>query len=327
MTTTQLTTARIIRKLILGEDYRSEVVALIDAAFLEYAIDFFKHVVEAKLRHHSIDVDWYRQAMLSPELGKEDIATHAGINIKTVQNMVGTTRKEAVIQVSEAHYDALLKILEDLTGNSDELNLKLTIKFRDVSVDLSITESLVVINALAVKRAALRGGLWSTAGKQVEKPLMTTLCELHHVPKEHYEQASQAEQTARKGREVDFYLIGGDGKRYRCEVKLMGRGNPESADAAFARDSDVFVADTLSDSVKQNLDGRGILWVEMRGADGVRQFQDVLGKLRIPFTPIDPAELPSALDEVLGRLIAGDSLSSVNMFSVREDAEEYQAEG
>lgn len=67
--------------------------------------------------------------MLSSDLSKEDIATHAGINIKTVQNMVGTTRKEAVIQISEAHYDELLRILESLTSNSDELNLTLTIKF------------------------------------------------------------------------------------------------------------------------------------------------------------------------------------------------------
>lgn len=32
MTATQSVTARIIQKLVLGQDYRSEVVALIDAA-------------------------------------------------------------------------------------------------------------------------------------------------------------------------------------------------------------------------------------------------------------------------------------------------------
>jgi hypothetical protein len=29
------------------------------------------------------------------------------------------------------------------------------------------------------------------------------------------------------------------GNRYKCEVKLMGKGNPESADAVIARDSRV----------------------------------------------------------------------------------------
>ncbi len=38
----------IVYKLILGQDYRSEVVALVDAQFLEYAIDFFKRVAEPK---------------------------------------------------------------------------------------------------------------------------------------------------------------------------------------------------------------------------------------------------------------------------------------
>jgi len=64
--------------------------------------------------------------------------------------------------------------------------LILTIKFKGVSVDLNINESLIVINSLAVKRAALRGGLWSTAGKRVEKPLMQTLCKLYDVPNENY---------------------------------------------------------------------------------------------------------------------------------------------
>ena len=45
----------------------------------------------------------------------------------------------------------------------------LAYKLNDVSIDLNINETLIVINALAVKRAALRGGLWSTAGKRVEK--------------------------------------------------------------------------------------------------------------------------------------------------------------
>lgn len=70
---------------------------------------FSSVLVEAKQRSQAIDLSWYKQEMLSSDLSKEDIATHAGINIKTVQNMVGTTRKEAVIQVSEAHYDELLR--------------------------------------------------------------------------------------------------------------------------------------------------------------------------------------------------------------------------
>lgn len=50
----------------------------------------------------------------------------------------------------------------------DNVGLEITITFRRVSVTLDIHESLVVVNALAVARAAIRGGLWSTASNLVQ---------------------------------------------------------------------------------------------------------------------------------------------------------------
>lgn len=154
---------------------------------------------------------------------------------------------------------------------------------------------------------------------------MMVLCELYRVPQEHYAQEPPAEQP-RKGREVDFYLIGGDGRRYRCEVKLMGKGNPESADAAFARGSDVLVADTLSNAMKQNLTKQGILWVEMSNPNSLKRFQSVLEKLKIPFEPVDSSRLSATLDGVIQRLLSGGELVSSNIFTVREDAKGHFAE-
>ena len=45
------TVKRIIKKLLKGEDYRIEVVNLINEEFLKYAIEFFKKVAEAKLKY------------------------------------------------------------------------------------------------------------------------------------------------------------------------------------------------------------------------------------------------------------------------------------
>ncbi len=133
---------------------------------------------------------------------------------------------------------------------------------------------------LSTKRAALRGGLWSTAGKQVEKPLMITLCKLFNVPAKHYDQSRLPESM----REVDFYLLGNtDEDRFRCEVKLMGKGNPESADAVIARDSRVFIADKLSDLNKKQLTQFRIEWVELRNSDGFKRFTTVLKNLGIPY--------------------------------------------
>lgn len=67
-----------------------------------------------------------------------------------------------------------------------EIELTLTIKLKSISVKLNVSESLIVINTLAVKRAQLRGGLWSTAGKSVEKYLMLVLCKLYQIDKKYY---------------------------------------------------------------------------------------------------------------------------------------------
>ncbi len=320
MTATQTAVIRIIKKLILGDDYRSEVVALINSAFLDYAIEFFKRVVEAKLRNQSIDTDWYKaQMLLDEKLPSHDIATHAGLNIKTIRNIHGNARRETIIEVSQSHYETLLSLLEELIHNQDEIDLTLTIKFRGVSVELNISESLIVINALAVKRAAIRGGLWSTAGKQVEKPLMITLCRLHQVPKQYYNQAYAPKE---KGREVDFYLFDKQGKRYRCEVKLMGRGNPESADAAFARETNILIADTLLDSVKENLRQKGIYWVELKNLQNLTQFQEILSQLGIPFQPPE-GNLDEVLDATIQTLLVEEEAFIPTDLIIRETGEEY----
>jgi len=150
-----------------------------------------------------------------------------------------------------------------------------------------------VINALAVKRAAIRGSAWSTAGKKVEKLLMIALCQLFNVPPEHFTQ----KQKPKSKREVDFYLTNGD-KKYRCEVKLMGAGNPESADAIFARESNVFVADKLSDANKEQAEEADIKWVELRSPNGYKRFTEVLTQLGIPHKKFD-GDLEKTLDKIL----------------------------
>jgi len=164
-----------------------------------------------------------------------------------------------------------------------------------VSVDLDINESLIVINAIAVKRAALRGGLWSAVGKEVEKPLLITLCKLFSVPEVHYRQLISPISI----REVDLHLEGTESNiKYRCEIKLMGKGNPESADAVFARDTNIFIADKLSDLNKKQLTNNKIEWIELRGEKGYKKFYTVLKKFKIPCEPLR-SDLDKSLNEVL----------------------------
>ena len=309
MTITGVVIKNIIRKLLTGENYRAEIVALIDAEFLQYVIEFFGRVVDAKLKSHAVTVDWYKEEFLNPELDKSDIAIHSGLNMKTITNMYETSAKPVVLEASGDHYDVLLNAIQDLT-EQDDIDVSLTIKFRTVSVDLNINESLIVINTLAVKRAALRGGLWSTAGKQVEKPLMATLCALFRVPLRYFNQSVLPASTSEVEREADFYLIDNAEMRYRCEVKLMGKGNPESADAPHARDTQVFVANTISDLGKAQLDDSGIQWVELRDEDGYKRFEQVLTALSIPYQPFE-GDVQEALDKIFPVILSDDVQSSV----------------
>jgi len=303
MTLTEQVAKNIIKKLLNGADYRIEVVTLINAEFLQFAIDFFKQIVNAKLNNQEIDVDWYKKAfLLDPSLSKEEIAINSGLNMKTISNMFNSTKKEVVIDASNDHYETLYNSIKELVESENELDLTLTIKLKGVSVDLNVSESLIVINTLAVKRAALRGGLWSTAGKRVEKPLMQTLCKLYQVPASNYKSVMIGSTTDEAfEREIDFYLLH-DGTEYKCEVKLMGKGNPESADAVIARDSKVFVADKLSDTNKAQLDSLNIEWVELRNSHGFRRFKTVLENLDIPHTDYSDDNIDEDVTEIFNEI-------------------------
>lgn len=289
----------IIIKLLEGQDYRIEVITLINAEFLQYTIEFFKRIIDAKLRNKDITVDWYKKEFLNKNLSSEEIAIHSGLNRKTISNMYNSATKEIVIEASNDHYEQLYEAIQSLVDGENELDIKLTLKFKGVSVDLNVSESLIAINTLAVKRAALRGGLWSTAGKRVEKPLMLTLCKLYGVSDKNYAvviKGSDKEENLGFEREIDFYLINKN-KKYKCEVKLMGKGNPESADAVIARDSKVFVADKLSETNKKQLDSLGIQWIELRDHNGYKRFKKALQNLEIPHKEFD-GDMEKQLDKI-----------------------------
>ncbi|BBM88473.1 hypothetical protein COTS27_00153 [Spirochaetota bacterium] len=304
MTITDHVIKDIIKKPLNSDDYRIEIINLINSEFLRFSIGFFKEIFAAKLENKDISVDWYKKTFLNSDLSAQEIAINAGLNKKTIHNMFNSSKKEIVLDVANEHYTTLHESIKNLVDTQHDIELTLTIKFNKVSVDLNISESLIVINTLAVKRSELRGGLWSTAGKRVEKPLMETICRLYNVPAENYDSSKIKRNASAKNsiqREVDFYLIKGDNS-YKCEVKLMGKGNPESADAAIARDSKIFIADKLSDTNKMQLDRKQIKWVELRSHQGFRKFSNILKELNIPYTELPSDDLDKRLKPIFKKI-------------------------
>lgn len=301
MTLKDQVTKNIVAKVLQSQDYRMEIVNLINAEFLQFAIDYFKLVVNAKLQAKDITIEWYKEAFLDRHLPSEAIAINAGLNKKTISNMYRSATKEIVIDASYEHFETLYSSIQTLIETEPDVDLMLTIKFKGVSVDLNVSESLIVINTLAVKRAALRGGAWSSVGKQAEKPLMLTLCRLFQVDEKYYNASHFVkDKKLSVDREIDFYLQN-NGQQYKCEVKLMGQGNPESADAIIARDSDVFVADTLSQQNKNQCDQLGVVWVACRDQDGFRRFKSALEKFGIPYTDYE-GDVAKDVERILNEL-------------------------
>ena len=280
--------AATIAKLLNGEDYRQEVVNDINVKFLDFTLEFFRKIVDAKINEKKIDLDWYKKYFLSKENCKKDeIAIYSGMNLKTIHNICGTTAKEIVIDIATQNYEYLKNLIRQLEiDGADDLNIQIKITKNGVSVDLNLSESLLVLNALATKKISLRGGAWSAIGKRVEKPLLIELCNLCGVNPEYYNAENFVRDYSKEvDREVDFKLYDKNRREYRCEVKLMGGGNPESADAVIARASDIFIADTLSTQNKNQLNQLGISWLELRNHDKeniVLQFKKILMRLEIP---------------------------------------------
>jgi len=288
----------IIRRVILNtkESHRLVVQEVLDEEFINFCISFFKRIVSKKLSNEVIDVDWYKKEFLSEDLDKVDIATNAGLNMKSINNAYNTTAKEMVVEASLDHYESFCNTIEQLIKTGGNIEIELTIKFNKVSVELNVSESLIVINALAVKRSAIAGGLWSFSGKNAEKPLVTALCKLYDVSQKYYSEVGAASK-----REIDFYIKSPDGAEHKTEVKLMGRGNPESADVIHARDTEVFIGDRLPDLNKTQFNEANVQWVALNDKGGYKRFKTVLDYYKIPHCD-DPINVSDKLELILDEM-------------------------
>ena len=285
MTFEEETVSRTVRKLLNGEDYREEVVNAINSLFFDFSIKFFRQILDAKLNDDDLNMNWYMKYFISSgNFAPDESAIYAGLNRKTITNIYGTSSREIVLNAAMNNLEYLHTMINELESDSDNgLAVTIKISYNNVTVNLSLTESLIVINALATKKIQIRGGAWSAIGKRVEKPLIDELCRRAGVPNENRDnKIFIRDRNLSYDREVDYKLISRTGKVYRVEVKLMGKGNPESADATIARDTDIFIADTLSEQNCAQLKARGVDYLILRGNNELlNDFIIILDKLNI----------------------------------------------
>lgn len=143
-----------VDKLIKGKDYRDEVINSINALFFDFVIDFFKKIVDAKMNDQTITLDWYKKYfIISDKFTPDEIAIFSGINKKTITNIYGSATKNIVLDVANNNFEYLSTLVTELENDiSKELFVTIKISYKNITVDLSLSESLLVINALATKK-------------------------------------------------------------------------------------------------------------------------------------------------------------------------------
>ena len=284
----------VLRRLILdGENHRRALFQEINRRFLDYAFDYFEAVAAAKADSGS---DWYAEFLQEPGVSKADLGVRGGLPLKTVTNIRGKASVPVVIEEAIANTADLRELISTLRAERGQPVHIATLNVGERQVPLTLEEGLIVMNSLAVKRAQISGGLWSLVGKRVEGPLMIILCRMFDVADKNW---TKLEPKALP-HEIDFALVR-PGRVCHCEVKMVGRGNPESAKAAPAHGAKLLVADWLSDQQRGALDEKGIAWVALADRDGWRRFGEVLTKYGIGHT--EGGRPISDLDEVIGEVL------------------------
>ena len=286
----------VIGDLIEGKKDRRVVTVLNSQQdFLSFAIEFFTQVAKAKIKGITVgSTDWYSDAFLHPDQSTNDLAMYGGLGKKTIKDMRRSTRKEIVLEESLLNHQRLNETIDYLVDTNTDVDVMLTIKLGPVGVDLTLDETLIVVNALAVKRHQIRAGTASSLGKRVEVPLMKVLCELFGVDRR-YRRESRPDDSLTQ---IDFVLV--KARSYRCEVKLAGASNPEGSKGAPATDAQLVVGDQLSESAKAVLEKANVEWVELAAPEGFRRFGEVLTRFGIPHTA--PENL-DALDDILDSIL------------------------
>ena len=287
--------------LVPGDSHRIEVVNYANKRFLEIAMAFLKKVATVA-KNKNTDPDWYKKALLSEDLPKNEIATNAGINMKTIGNIYGSEKVSTVIDASNINYESIKSLVGDLIEKNSDIDMTIVINPPDSdSVVLDANESFVVMSALVAKHAALGGGLWSTIGKHAEKPLVHVLCNLYSVKQENYNLSVADGSAGKNEREVDFFLVDGE-IEYQGEVKIVGRGNPENMDGPIARESKIVIADSLSERNKEQLRKKNIKWVKLADKNGHRHFATVLEELNILYKPYE-GDLEKDIDKLIEKAL------------------------
>ena len=180
--------SKIIYSILIGQDYRTYVLATINKRFIDKVQELTSEIFEYKRRGD----DWLEKLLddTYKKRGKENkfkLLWFGGLNDKTVKNMTGgTSKKEVCLDLGKKNIEALRLLLKEFRSGENLYQIKIMIRKANEQVELDDIESLFFVNIISAMKLTIQGGAWSEVGKKTEKGLLYVIFRLLKVPENDY---------------------------------------------------------------------------------------------------------------------------------------------
>lgn len=158
----------------------------------------------------------------------------------------------------------------------------------DKQITFDFTQKLV---ALATKFTKIRGQVYSSIGKRLEKKILLYFCQKLNVPEQYYNDKrfqKNALKQAKNGydREYDFLFYTKDKEKVPVQVKLTMKENSNLSDQALYERSPLFIVWELMPGVRAQLMQQKINFIELKNhrlQENTEKMRTLLKKLNVPF--------------------------------------------
>lgn len=296
----------IIFSILSGKDYRTFVLATINARFITKAQELIADIFIYKKGGES----WLAELLENTKnkSGKENkfkLLWYGGLNDKTVKNMTGgTSTKEICLELGKKNIESFRLLLSSL--ENPQYQLKVVIKKNNEVVELDETESIIFVNIISAMKLTIQGGAWSEVGKQTEKSLLYAIFKLLNMSDEDY--LLIFDEMKRKklvgNREIDAIIFSQAKKPITVELKLLGIGNPEIGDEALARKVDLFLIDRLTEMMISEAAKIGVKVIEFRQENALNELYRFLQSKNVVCErpkPLSENQLKSAIVKIINQ--------------------------
>jgi len=299
--------SKIIHSILIGQDYRTYVLATINKRFIDKVQELTTDIFEYKRRGDN----WLEKLLddTFKKKGKENkfkLLWFGGLNDKTVKNMTGgTSKKEICLDLGKKNIEALKLLLKEFESGENLYQIKIIIRKDNEQIELDDVESLFFVNIISAMKLTIQGGAWSEVGKKTEKGLLFTIFQLLQVPEDDY--VLIFDEMKKKGlvenREIDAIIFNRNKEPLTVELKLLGIGNPEIGDEALARKVDLFLIDRLTEMMKRESEKIGVKVIEFRQEKPLVEIYNFLTSKNVNCSPpekMTPKQLEDRIEKIIG---------------------------